>query len=69
MRTTKTNTKTFEEEERELIFCKDKRSHFDEVGAKKEKKTGKSKKESSSNHNKNARVYVTTGGEKSDDDE
>lgn len=62
----KTNTKTFEEEERELIFCKE----FEraKIFSRKRKKTGKSKKESS-NHNKNARVYVTTGGEKSDDDE
>jgi len=35
----------------------------------KRKKTGKWKEERVANHTKNARVYVTTGGEKSDDDE
>lgn len=39
------------------------------IFSRKRKKTGKSKEERVANHTKNARVYVTTGGEKSDDDE
>jgi hypothetical protein len=65
---TKTNTKTFEEEE-ELIFCKKEFRERAKIFSRKRKKTGKSKEERVANHTKNARVYVTTGGEKSDDDE
>jgi len=64
---TKTNTKTFEEEE-ELIFCKKRISKGRKFSREEEKKR-ENRRERVANHTKNARVYVTTGGEKSDDDE